>query len=167
MGVPQPNLLTHESCISSSRIRAFLRVSRNLTDDTIRQHLNEVKSEDCGDYFRNKIGSEWKKRGEVISYCKNYSKELRKSSEKGVNVDTGESEGTFDELNKKFDLRTDPYALRAHQNKMQEQFAQCDALDSWVHNEETVENIIRQQTIEVLNDKCYYQDWMQAFKNLK
>ncbi|EGW32169.1 uncharacterized protein SPAPADRAFT_61260 [Spathaspora passalidarum NRRL Y-27907] len=167
MGVPQQNLLTPESCISSSRIRAFLRASRNLTDDTIRQHLNEVKVDDCGEYFRNKVASEWKRRGEVISYCKNYSQELRKQSEEGVNAQTRETEETFAQLDKKFDLRTDPYALRAHQNKMREQFAQCDALDSWVHNEETVENIIRQQTTEVLNDKCYYQDWMQVFRNLK
>lgn len=163
------NLLTPEGCISSSRIRAFLRLSRSLTDDTIRPHLNEIKRSECSLYFQEEIAPQWKLRGEIIDYCSKYSQELRAHTSQGKTIENV-STLSYDLENaaavtEKFDLRTDPYAYKTYQKKIAEQYVQCDALDNWTQNEATVEKIIREQTVEVLNDKCFYQDWMQAFNN--
>lgn len=163
------NLLTPEGCISSSRIRAFLRLSRHVTDDLIRPHLNELKKSECSLYFQDEIVPQWKLRGDIIDYCSKYSQDLRDHTSQGRTVENvttlSYNLDNAAEVTEKFDLRTDPYAYKTYQKKISEQFAQCDALDSWTQNEAMVEKIIREQTIEVLNDKCFYQDWMQAFNN--
>lgn len=161
------DLLTPESCISSSRIRAFLKRSRNLTDDTIRPHLNEIEKSKCSQYFEEEIVPQWRVRGEIIDYCSKYSQELRDHTSQGKTVTATKLSYDLpnaEEMTDKFDLRTDPYAYKSYQRRIDEQYTQCDALDNWTQNEKTVEQIIRQQTVEVLNDKCFYQDWMQAFK---
>lgn len=151
-----PSLFTPENCVSSSRIRAFLRLSRIATDDTIRQHLNEVN--DCDEYFRSKIVPQWQARAEIVAYCEAYAGKLRASTQRGQTVELGVYE---------FDLRTDPYALRTHQQKLAEQYSQCDTIDNWIHNEQTVEEIIKKQTQKVLNDKCYYKDWINEFNEAR
>ncbi|KAL6453971.1 MIX23 Mitochondrial intermembrane space cysteine motif-containing protein MIX23 [Candida maltosa Xu316] len=165
-----PYLLSPEGCVSSSRIRAFLRRSRNLTDDTIRPHLNEVKKSQCSTYFKDEIVPQWKLRGEIIDYCSKYSQELRERTSQGKTSDDTSllsyEQANAEEMTKKYHLRTDPYAYKTHQKQLQEQYAQCDALDNWTQNEQSVEKIIREQTVEVLNDKCYYQDWMQVFRKI-
>ncbi|RCK58179.1 Mitochondrial intermembrane space cysteine motif-containing protein MIX23 [Candida viswanathii] len=162
------NLLTPEGCVSSSRIRAFLKRSRQFTDDTIRPHLNEIAKSDCSRYFQEEIAPQWKLRGEIIDYCSKYSQELRQKTSQGKTVENATTLSynldNADEVTKKFDLRTDPYAYKTYQKNLEEQYRNCDALDNWTHNEATVEKIIREHTIEVLNDRCFYQDWMQAFR---
>ncbi|KAK6458340.1 caffeine-induced death protein 2 [Scheffersomyces xylosifermentans] len=167
-----PTLLTPENCRSSTRIRAFLRLSRMATDDTIRQHLNEIKSNTgCDEYFNSKIAPQWETRSKAIQYCDSYSKTLRKRTEEGIALhDREASLDSIEKLEKKepeeFNLRLDPYALRNHNQKLEEQYSQCDAIDSWVKNEKNVEDIIREQTNDILNDKCYYKDWLEGFKKL-
>lgn len=155
-------LLTPENCQSSSRIRAFLRLSRIASDDTIRQHLNEVKStKECDNYFKATIVPQWKARASAIQYCSDYATNLRRETIKGNTVVT-------DKLNKpELDLRVDPYALKKYNLKLDSQFTQCDSIDNWVKNEKVVEDIIREQTADVLDQKCYYQNWIEEFNKLK
>lgn len=150
-------LLTPENCHSSSRIRAFLRLSRIATDDTIRQHLNEIKPNQCDTYASQKIFPQWKARAAAIQFCTNYSLKLRKET---IDGKTQNDSNTTTEFN----LRLDPYAYKSYKQQIDNQFAQCDAIDNWVHNENTIEKIVREQTTEVLNDKCYYKDWLAEFR---
>lgn len=150
-------LLTPENCHSSSRIRAFLRLSRIATDDTIRQHLNEIKLNQCDSYAAQKIFPQWKARAAAIQFCTAYSLKLRKETIAGKTQNDSNA-------STEFDLRLDPYAYKSYRLQIENQFAKCDAIDNWVHNENTIEKIVREQTAEVLNDKCYYKDWIAEFR---
>lgn len=148
-------LLTAENCDSSSRIRAFLRLSRIATDDTIRQHLNETPLNECDEYFSRKIAPQWRARSEVITFCSNYAKGMRQK------IETQKSE-----VHNAVDLRIDPYALKDEIVRLEQQTSKCTAIENWTHNEARVETIIREQTASVLNDKCHYNDWLAAFRDV-
>lgn len=148
------SLLTPQNCIAPSRVKAFLVASRSISDDSIRQHLNERNvKKDCNTYFKDTIVPQWKVRGDVINYCEQYAQEQRLSIV------------AVKEENQEFNLRLDPYALRNHQDEVQERFNQLDSIDQWVKNEQLVEVIIRDQTSDVLNDKCFYDDWVTKFRD--
>lgn len=148
-------LLTPANCESSSRIRAFLRLSRIATDDTIRQHLNETPSSKCDEYFNRKIAPQWRARSEVITFCSNYAKEIREK------VETQRSE-----VHNDVDLRIDPYALKNEMERLEQQTSKCTSIENWIQNESGVETIVREQTASVLNDKCYYKDWLAEFRSV-
>lgn len=145
-------LLTPENCESSSRIRAFLRLSRIATDDTIRQHLNEINPKQCDDYFQRKILPQWVARAEAIQFCSDFALDLR-----------SRTESQQVEVHGNYDLRIDPYALKDENDRLEKQFLQCSNIENWVANEQQVETIIQEQTASVLNDKCYYKDWLGEF----
>lgn len=161
LSLPMTSMLTPEGCKSSSRIRAFLRLSRLATDDTIRQHLNQVQKTDCNDYFETVIVPAWTERSRAIEYCSDYALNLRQITNGSVLEGSSQKKTEQD-----FDLRTDPYALRKYNEQLGDQFAQCDQIDNWVTNEKNVESIIRGLTQEVLNQKCYYSDWIQQFNDM-
>lgn len=147
-------LLTPDNCVDSSRIRAFLRLSRSASDDTIRQHLNEIDKTQCGEYFASHIAPQWEHRADAISYCARYALQLRQQSHAVQANDAVH------------DYRTDPYAGRALADQAEDLNRQCVTIENWVENELQVESIIREQTTRVLNDKCYYLDWLESFKKL-
>ncbi|SGZ52111.1 CIC11C00000001998 [Sungouiella intermedia] len=146
-------LLTPENCRSSTRIRAFLLLSRIAADDTIRQHLNEIKPKQCDDYFARSILPQWIARQEAIQYCSDYARDLHNKTE---------SEKV--EVSGNYDLRVDPYALKDANERLVKQFSECSNIENWVANELSVESIIKEQTANVLNDKCYYKDWLADFR---
>lgn len=147
------SLMTPDNCVSTSRVRAFLRLSRIATDDTIRQHLNEINKKDCHTYYATKIVPQWEARAAIIQYCSDYGARLRQSTHiQSLEADPAQ-----------FDLRTNPYAYREHQEKLQAEFDRCDDIDRWTRNESAVESIIQKQTTDVLNDKCYFGDWLGEF----
>lgn len=146
-------LLTPQNCESSSRIRAFLRLSRIATDDTIRQHLNEINPKLCDDYFHRRILPQWIARAEAIQYCSDFAHDLREKTE---------SQKT--QVHGNYDLRIDPYALKDENDRLEMQFSRCQSIENWVKNELGVESIIKEQTANVLSDKCYYKDWLAEFK---
>jgi hypothetical protein len=168
------SLLTEENCLSSSRIRAFLRLSRIATDDTIRQHLNDKTNKDCQKYFDTKIVPQWEARTSAIMYCSNYSHDLRQKTLQAIAIAKEEPCNTQDQTKTKipqnggnsFNLRLDPYALRNYTEKLKEHFLKCDLIDNWVKNEQTIEGIVREGTVEVLNQKCFYGDWMRKFNEV-
>lgn len=147
-------LLTVENCNDSSRIRTFLRLSRIATDDSIKQHLNGINSKDCDSFFRTKIVPQWQARSETIQFCSEYASHLHQKA----NNTTAE---LLDP--KKFDLRTNPYALEDELNKIN---IEKSPIEDWVNNELNIEGIVRGQTISVLNSKCHFKDWLSEFKSL-
>lgn len=156
-----PQLFTPESCLNSSRVRDFLRLSRMMSDDKIRQHINRLDNNvQCDEYFKEQIAPQWEARASLINYCTQYSHELRAKTEKGVAVTPNLKD------NDEYDLRKDPYAIRNVMERIDEQFANCDSIDNWISNENTVEYIVKGQTIDILNDKCYYGNWMEKFKEI-
>lgn len=147
------DLRTYQNCHSSSRLRAFLRLSRLSSDDTIKEHLNEVSKKDCNLYFKEKILPHWKVRAELIDYCFGEAATLRKNTEKKEET-----------LLTNVDLRIDPYATKDAKEKLESAFAECLEIENWVNNERKIETIIRAHSADVLNQKCYYYNWLQAFQ---
>lgn len=146
-------LLTPQNCISSSRIRAFLRLSRIAADDGIQNHLNEIPKSQCLAYFERNIVPQWAARAEAIEYCAEYARHLRKDAE-DVKLAAAEQQ----------DLRINPYAAKDSLEAAEVRYAQCLAIENWVANESSVDAIIREQTANVLSDKCYYSDWLAQFQ---
>ncbi|PVH14291.1 uncharacterized protein CXQ87_002419 [Candidozyma duobushaemuli] len=149
--VTPAELLTTANCEDSSRIRAFLRLSRIATDDTISQHLNETQPKDCDAYFNRKIVPQWQARAHAIQFCSDYAKRLEQEVAAG-------SPKSAD-----YDLRTNPYALKDDLEKIELHNARRATIENWVRNEQNVEKIIREETTKIFNDKCYYKDWLQQF----
>lgn len=157
-------LLTPENCYSSIRLREFLRLSRIASDDGIRQHLNLVKSkEECDKYFQNSILPEWKARAEIIEYCSAYSAQLRDTTSRSAESRVA----CLSYLNDQSDPRVDPYAQRSLLEEKERRFQDCDFIDNWVKNEKIIDDILKESTQEVLNQKCYYRKWIESFKKFK
>ncbi|CAH6722746.1 mitochondrial intermembrane space cysteine motif-containing protein Mix23p [[Candida] jaroonii] len=145
------DLITEGNCVESSRIRGFLSISRLSTDDSINTHLDGISNDNCDKYFKQVMLPQWDMRGKVISFCGDYAARLRKE----IHEDKHEIP--------KFDLRLDPYALKAHQQKIDEKFQKVEAIENWVTNEQSVERIIHERSVTVLNQKCYYKDWYKQY----
>lgn len=154
------SLLTPENCQSPTRIRAFLRLSRFATDDTIREHMNDSKT-NCNTYFTNKIVPQWKARSSLIEYCSDYGLELQQKTHLDKIVLEGDGSPSD---HPQFDLTLDPYATKDYVQKLENQSVKSTEIRNWTQNELEVESIVRDLTIGVLNDKCQFKDWMQEFQ---
>lgn len=148
-----PALLTPENCLSNTRIRAFLRLSRFATDDNISHRLSELGSESCDSYFRTSVVPQWRARAQAIDYCADYAQDLRHHTKAATQEAAA-------------DLRIDPYAVKNAKDAAAKLFDRCAAIEAWVANERGVEAIIRDQSASVLSDKCAYKDWLAEFKRL-
>ncbi|EGV66362.1 hypothetical protein CANTEDRAFT_112106 [Yamadazyma tenuis ATCC 10573] len=155
MSVPQTvqELLSPENCVNSSRIRAFLVLSRIATDDTVRTHLNEIDTSKCDIFFTSTIVPEWNARAQAIRYCSDYAQSLRQ--------EIGATVGDIKDVQQKFDLRLNPYASRDYQEQVEQKSAKIETIENWVQNETTVESILKNQTAETFSQKCQYKDWLQ------
>lgn len=145
------DLLTEANCVDSSRIRAFLSISRLSTDDSINTHLDGITNDNCDKYFKQVMLPQWDMRNKVIGFCGDYASRLRKEIHE-EKKDTPQ-----------FDLRLDPYALKNHQQKIEEKYQKVETIENWVTNEQSVESIIHERSVTVLNQKCYYKDWYKQF----
>lgn len=151
------NLFTLENCVESTRIRSFLALSRVATDDIVKTRLNEIPKSTCDNYFQDVIIPLWKEREKLIQYCGNYAQQLRK-----------EVEIPQEQLKQiEYDLRMDPYALRDHKQIMDLKYYKLETIENWMQNESTVENIIRDQTVQAFNERCHYKDWLKMFFDSK
>ncbi|WPK25002.1 hypothetical protein PUMCH_002301 [Australozyma saopauloensis] len=145
-------LYSPEFCHSNSRIRAFLYVSRLASDDSLRVHLNETDAKHCALYFESNVLPHWKARAQLLDFCFGEAAKLRKS----VKVEEAATA--------KVDLRIDPYAVQDATERTLNRFAQCAAIENWVANEREVESIVLKHSLDVLNQKCYFHDWLRDFR---
>lgn len=145
-------LFTSENCHSNTRIRAFLRLSRLASDDTIKEHLNETTPEKCADFFSDQLLPHWQARAKLIQFCSDEAAALRR------NVKLEEST-----LSTNIDLTIDPYAVKDAKQKLQERYSESEAIENWVNNEQSVETIIQKHSVDVLNQRCMYRDWLLDF----
>lgn len=146
-------LYNPENCHLNTRIRAFLRLSRLASDDLVKEHLNEISPSDCHAFFETKILSHWKARANIINYCYSEAAMIRSAIKiQETFVDTSISP------------TIDPYAANDAKEKLQNKFASCEIIENWVKNELEIETIVREHTTDVLNQKCYYHDWLRDFQ---
>lgn len=149
-------LLSTQNCVSQTRIRSFLRLSRFATDDTIRENIDANRAQ-CDDYFRTTVVPQWQARSRIIEYCQDYAHQLEAEIAAGAGAGAGAPDAAFD-------LRRDPYAAKDHQRQIDSQSAMKTTIANWTANELQIESIVREQTVEVLNDKCAFKDWIAEFR---
>lgn len=147
-------LRSYQNCHSSTRIRAFLRLSRLASDDTLKEHLNETTKDKCSQFFKERLLPHWQARADLIDYCFGEAATLR-----------SKSTNTENELQTNVALTIDPYAVKDAYEKRESTFAECLVIENWVNNERKIEAIIREHSADVLNEKCYYHEWLQDFKD--
>ncbi|ODV78892.1 uncharacterized protein CANTADRAFT_42282, partial [Suhomyces tanzawaensis NRRL Y-17324] len=159
--VPE-HLLSPQNCTSPQRIRAFLRLSRIATDDTIREHLNELKgNQACDVYYTNTILPQWNARAQIIQYCSDYAIQLRAQAE-GKHPMPEPKPASADDPDP-YNLRIDPYAVKNRNAELESRFSQVEEVERWVRNERSVESIVREETAKALSDRCYYRDWLNVY----
>ncbi|OAA39131.1 hypothetical protein NOR_06391 [Metarhizium rileyi] len=179
---PRPNL-SPEFCFSTGALRDFLRFSRSAVDDTITENLNAlvtpshavfdpsstshrtptsnsrpICSEACRSFKTTVLFPAWQARTDVLSYCALVA----------VSPHPDDPEATLRDMQQQkdrervVDERLDPYSGRFYPRETRAQ-----ALASLVRQEHVVEEIIRNRTWSVVQERCPYSPhgtWQEAMR---
>jgi hypothetical protein len=169
--VPEKPELSAQICLDDAKsLQSFLKLSRYAVDDNLRSNLNSflnhneinknsifkfnkhetVNDSSCLPLLELLIYPEWRKRSDVIKYCKNQLDDI--SSKKTISKDDEFSNLTTEEKNNL--LRIDPYTYKNLEQKFLKQNAKILELQNFYSNEEKVETIVRNRSIELLNEQC-------------
>lgn len=163
--------LTRDTCLSQKGIRSFLKLSRFASDDTLKQHLNNVldrrdrsslrsesKQKVCSSFVEEYLLPHWDTRLATIEFCDNEAKLLKKEIDLRV----------VREPKKEVDPRLDPYYERSSEDKISQPYYNYNKLVEWVENEKEIEKIVQERSIEVISDRCSLNDTLkQLFQNYK
>ena len=169
---PKPEL-SRQICLQDYKsLQSFLKLSRYAIDDNLQSILygtlnhNETKdasiykfikpankSEEaaCTSVLNTLIYPEWRKRSEVIEYCKDELDSV--ANGRSIIDDGGFSALSPEEKNEM--LRVDPYTYKDLERKNMQANAQVLELQQLYSNEELVENIVINRSKELLNDVCH------------
>lgn len=167
---PQSPELSRQICFDGVKsLQAFLKLSRFAVDDNLKTNLNSIlnhnetngnsifkfvkpdnsKESLCLPLLKQFIFPEWNKRLEVIKYCQN---ELNDHNPSEKMNDDGFSKLSEEERNEM--LRIDPYTYKNLEQKYLQRNAKIIELKNLYDNEEKIENIIMNRSIELMNDLC-------------
>lgn len=169
--VPPKPELSKSICLEDSKsLQAFLKLSRYAIDDNLKSNLNNflnhnekndqsifkfnknlesLKSKSCLPILNLLIYPEWKKRLDVIRYCQS---ELNNVHEE---INTGDAEFSNLSLEEKNNLlRIDPYTYKNLEQKLKQKNVQIIELKNFYNNEEQIERIVQNRSIELLNEMC-------------
>ncbi|KJZ73275.1 hypothetical protein HIM_07279 [Hirsutella minnesotensis 3608] len=185
--VPGAPNLTPQFCFSSGALRDFLRLSRAAVDDSIAQHVNalvtpakagfdpqstsrrdltssnhRVGADACQSFRDNVLFPAWQARTEVLNYCG-----LVATSTDPDDPETAirEAENQKDR-ERVIDERLDPYSARFSPRE-----ARTQSLAMLIRQERGVENIVRNRTWDVVQQRCStsrekwerpFQEWREA-----
>lgn len=161
--LPEEPLLDERACIDSQRLRNFLSLSRLAVDDSLSRRLNSASSHaDCDSYFYNTVIPLWQLRLRILTFCAQYAESLKMGTIPPSKVDSSDStlRSSEDE-----GPPLDPYAQQKS-HMPPPRLACADTVAQWVMTERSVESILRTQDERILNDKCYYLDWLTRFRDV-
>lgn len=137
-------IVSPAACYSPETLRSFLRLSRKYSDDSLHTALPRVGS--CATHISETLFPAWSARDYILDYCEhvaNQSAEQRKQLENSESAEAVPHE--------KVDPRFDPYGARdfGKQESLPE-----DSIKSWISKERNVEDIIREDSVRFLANKC-------------
>lgn len=180
--------LTPALCFNTSYLRDFLRLSRAQLDDTINTNLNSlvipsitspfdpsstsdpstnrqgrtpIAQGTCTDFTEQTIFPIWASRSQVLSYCS-----IVATSPDPDDPDKSRIEAeNMAQSHRVINERLDPYSGRFFPKE-----PRTELLAGLLRNESAVENIVRDRTWRILNERCNGLDpsqrgWQEAFKN--
>lgn len=145
MLVDPTSLKSPQACARPGIVLDFLRASRKVSDDNIRNRLGQV---DCGQAL-SEIYSEWERRDSVLTYCKNIegSLDITSSTSAPLSSLVEHSRDRIEFPATKTDPRVDAYTSRNEVMVTNDTF-------NWIRTEELAESIIRDSTTQTLSRKC-------------
>ena len=184
--VPTPPL-SPSLCFNTSYLRDFLRLSRSQLDDTISTNLNSLSTPSvtspfdplstsdpatnrrgkqpipqdiCSDFTHETIFPMWASRSQVISYCSIVATSPDPDDPDRTTIEAQNIAQSHRVVNE----RLDPYSGRFFPKE-----PRTEMLGSLLRNENAVENIVRERTWRILNERCNDLDpsrrgWQDAFK---
>ncbi|EFY84311.1 hypothetical protein J3458_014546 [Metarhizium acridum] len=181
--LPHRPSLSPQLCFSSGALRDFLRFSRSAVDDTITENLNALVTpshagfdpsstsqrtpapvsrpiglEVCKSFKTTVLFPAWQARTEVLNYCALVA----------ASPDPNDPEATLRDIEKQkdregvVDERLDPYSSRIFLREPRTQI-----LASFIRQERGVEEIIRNRTWSVVQERCNYSPqntWQDAMR---
>lgn len=187
IAIPTPEL-TPSLCFNGSYLRDFLRLSRAQLDDTISTNLNSlltpsvtspfdpastadpatnrrgkqpIPGDLCRDFTAQTIFPIWSSRSKVLSYCS-----IVATSPDPDDPDRSRIEAeSIAHSHRVVDERLDPYSGRFFPKE-----PRTEILAGVLRNENAVENIVRERTWRILNERCNNLDpsqsgWPDAVKS--
>lgn len=137
------SLLTPSACYSSTTLRSFLRMSRRQSDDSLATALPRTGS--CAEYVSNTLFPAWYARDYVIEYCQKVADNQQLPTEHAL------PESTTPSVQTHIDPRFDPYGAR---DETLVKSVPQDEVRDWVHQERTIEEIVRDNSAQFLARKC-------------
>lgn len=179
--------LTPSLCFNGSYLRDFLRLSRTQLDDTISTNLNSlltpsitspfdpsstsdpstnrvgrrpIARDTCVDFTEHTIFPIWASRSQVLSYCS-----IVATSPDPDDPDKSRIEAeNIAQSHRVVNERLDPYSGRFFPRE-----PRTEMLADLLRSESAVENIVRDRTWRILNERCNgldpsQQGWHEAFK---
>ncbi|KAK4445637.1 caffeine-induced death protein 2 [Podospora aff. communis PSN243] len=166
---PSPTL-TPQFCFTPGALRDFLRISRSAVDDTVTQHLNalvtpakagfdpsstsrpisrplshQIDAASCQTFKDGVLFPAWHGRSQVLSYCALVA----------TSPDPDDPEAALREAENERDRervvneRLDPYSGRFFPRE-----PRTEQLASLVRMEQSVENIVRSRTWDIVSRRC-------------
>ncbi|KID99477.1 hypothetical protein MAJ_04639, partial [Metarhizium majus ARSEF 297] len=181
--LPHRPSLSPQLCFSSGALRDFLRLSRSAVDDTITENLNAlvtpshagfdpsstsqrtpasgsrpIGSEACKSFKTAVLFPAWQARTEVLNYCALIAASPDPDDPEATLRDTEEQKNR----ERVVDERLDPYSSRFFLREPRTRI-----LASLVRQERGVEEIIRNRTWSVVQERCNYSPhdaWQDAMR---
>ncbi|CAN6603322.1 hypothetical protein TRVA0_002S02520 [Trichomonascus vanleenenianus] len=144
------------ACYSATAIRAFLRYSRKRSDDNLHNTLPRTGS--CADHITKELFPAWYSRDVLIEYCSKVAE---------VKKEQLEMKSSEEVVGKRIDPRLDPYGARDFDRVPP---AAEESIRTWVQAERNVETIVRQNSADLLAEKCgsfsaEAQSYLDAYEN--
>lgn len=178
--------LTPSLCFNTSYLRDFLRISRAQLDDTISTNLNSLQTpsisspfdpsstsdpatnrrgrqplpaDTCTEFTQQTIFPIWSSRSQVLSYCSIVATSPDPDDPDKSRIEAENIAHSHAVVNE----RLDPYSGRFFPQE-----PRTEILASTLRNENSVENIVRERTWRILNERCNALDpsrkgWQEAF----
>ncbi|KAK5947274.1 hypothetical protein PMZ80_001423 [Knufia obscura] len=187
IATPTPPL-TPALCFNTGYLRDFLRISRAQLDDTISTNLNSlitpsltrpfdpsstvdpstnrqgrqpIAQETCADFTHQTVFPIWSSRSQVLSYCSIVATSPDPDDPDRTRIEAE----NMAQSHRVVDERLDPYSGRFFPKE-----PRTEMLASVLRNENAVENIVRDRTWRIMNERCNGLDpsqkgWQDAFRS--
>ncbi|VVT55124.1 uncharacterized protein SAPINGB_P004439 [Magnusiomyces paraingens] len=139
------DILSPGACFSPGTLRSFLRLSRKHSDDSLVTALPRVGS--CAKCISETLFPAWVARDYILEYCDDVARTFAVAA--SHNAEPVSESGT--ETEKKVDPRFDPYGARDYGKT---EAPPEDAVRAWISSERMVEEIVRDDSVRFLADKC-------------
>lgn len=146
-------LKTPEACANPGLVVDFLKASRKVSDDNVKNRLGQAN---CGQVLAE-VYKEWQERDSILTYCSKISGSFSKAQNR-ANDDSFDrpiawlvehSRDKIEFAHTPTDPRVDAYLSEQENRKV----VSTNSFN-WIGTENMAESIIRESTLKAIKDRC-------------